>query len=581
MKFFILSTLLSTAVFAETVSIPNTWVMENVILDYEKPQPEDMPKRVLISQHLDDVYMMYASLMQNHFLSLIPSYLYDENFRRFVVGSSATAFTYYSVKDEDELSLYCASGDDSSYELPSGAKVQKVACSAGWEIFLVENVFRKLTLHQQVLILFHERLSQLRDKHGGKNSNAIAAFVSGLDQWIELAFQQQEGQLRVLTDMEVERRRLYLEAFIQINFIKNEVPVEVRDWRVYPNGGGLIHKSAEVDSSSIVGVTSIVNASSSVGAHAKILGTLIPSGFKIGDGVEIIHSTFKKSDYSYGEDKKTSVIGNDSRIDNSVLDGTLKIGENAKISDSEVCVVALTAGKNFNLHNGKISMSDYEGHCSLPFATNKDQYERAKVIISDNQELRNGSITLKSTTDFAPFGSKVLLRDASFKIRTDCYKKSWNDLLKLHPVPKCFMTHDKQYDDLYLQPFSKDVQSGIRYPFSQTIENRSYVKKYSNGSSYTTYYTLVRSWDLQIKVQEIPGASNMYQVYNERIVPVGGAIKRTIHLQSTFWGKDELFNSIKNFYSKERIEVNARMSGGYEPSDYRDRIIDIYFPFVY
>ncbi|MDO9180953.1 MAG: hypothetical protein Q7U04_01030 [Bacteriovorax sp.] len=138
---------------------------------------------------------------------------------------------FYAVQSASELNDFCASGGRKIYKLHEGQIANQVACTSGVETFLVEPLFLRLSLRDQVLLLVHERLTPLRDKFGGKNYSAIARFTTGFGEYIDLYKKEAEGTYPILNNDETNRLTIFFISTEEIQFRSSNPTENSFQWR--------------------------------------------------------------------------------------------------------------------------------------------------------------------------------------------------------------------------------------------------------------------------------------------------------------------------------------------------------------
>lgn len=392
----------------DAVILPNgNVVLADIFLDRNQPQPNNMPRRISLNPKLLLQLKIYGQFFQDRTRPLgigkeIAAQIADASTRE-------SNLVFYSVKDTRELNTYCASGGRKAYILPSGAEVSQVACTAGNEVFIVEPIFRKMSLHYQTLLIIHERLTTLRDEFGGKNYGAIAGVTSGLGQLVEIAYEQQNGKLRLLTDVEVTKTRHFYEAVIEIEYRSKDIPTNSLDWSIHPFGGGLVWNGSKIAEDAFIASTSSVGGGSEIEAGAILVNTDLSSGAFVGLGTKIKNVKLNMVDLKV---EKESVITNsifsmsavsigmNSRLDHVTTQTTnLNIGHEAIITNSKINQAKLKIGRAFKMINSEISIGRSDSFCRYypngvcPFET--------ELSIKDSQSMLNG-IMKNNFQDYLP-----------------------------------------------------------------------------------------------------------------------------------------------------------------------------------
>jgi hypothetical protein len=268
-------------------------VLADVFLDHNAPQPNNMPKQISLNPKLLLQVKIYTAFFRK--LILDTDFLQGKSSDILdlfdVLGKRQNDLAFYTVADAAELNDFCASGGRKAYLLEDGHRVEQVACTSGAEVFLIEPLFRKMTLVQQALLLFHERLTTFRDSHGGKSYQAIAGFTSGLHKILEISYEQQQGTKRLLSEGELAKVMTFYESVFEIEYRNTEVPLNIMNWSLHSFGGGMVKSGANADETSFIGITSVVGAEAQVGKNSEIINTVVPENAVIKE--EVILSEVK------------------------------------------------------------------------------------------------------------------------------------------------------------------------------------------------------------------------------------------------------------------------------------------------
>jgi hypothetical protein len=531
MIFFFLT--LVTLSWADTTPVlRNTWVIEEVILRTNAPRPENMPERVFLSESFAKSFENYFLFAKDRADRLTGAPDPEIDYERALLAIKEKI--YYVVKDEDELNAFCASGEGRAYVLPSGARIQKVACTAGNETFLVEEIFRKMNVHQQVLLLMYERLTVLKDRHGGKDYKAIGLFTSGLGKMIELAYRQQNADTKALTEAEQQQVFQYYDGLIQLIYMNDEIPEDAYEWTIFKHGGALVKNGAKIDVTAFLGVNTTVWQGASIGALSSIRGTYINGRTSIADNVQIVDSEFDE----WGLFR----IGAHSVIQNSRISGhDFKFEAFTEIMNSEISMDSLQAGSHLKIIRSKISNS------VLTFKLDNDQ------------ELLDGNI-LESMNDYVPAGMEP--RQLSFsmhKFKTVCSEKSWDELLKLDYVDSgCFISSRfKEEVDKVLEilDFSSE---GLDFKLTHVMERKTID---------SIYYARVKELDFSIKTIPVYAEpKGRYFLFDDnKIVPAYAKRGRVLnfgfgHKEKTlemnnYWAFPLLMENLEASFKKQGADV--------------------------
>lgn len=209
--------------------------------------------------------------------------------------SSVDNLKFYAVADADELNRSCRSGGSKKYALPAGTSVMQVACTKGNDTFIVEPIFKKLSLKEQTLLLIHERLTTLRDVAEGKNYSAIARFTSGLRTYAALYREQSKGKYRLLSKDEIQKLSDFYYSYEELEKRASDLEIDSFDYIPHVNGGGLIHRDALVAKSAFIGLNTFLLVTRPeavvIRENAFLKGARIAAdSIEIGEGTRILNS---------------------------------------------------------------------------------------------------------------------------------------------------------------------------------------------------------------------------------------------------------------------------------------------------
>lgn len=431
-------------------------VLADVFLNRDASQPNNMPKQVALNPKL----ILQIKTYTNFTRQLLESTKFLQGKSSDILalldnlGMNNNDLAFYSVADAKELNDFCASGGRKVYHLEDGQNVEQIACTSGNETYFVEPLFKRMTIIQQALLLFHERLTTFRDKHGGKNYQAIAGFTSGLFKILELTYEQQKGTLRKPTEDEVKRVEIFYDSVFELEYRNSEVPLTALDWEIHSNGGGIVQDGAEVDDSAFIGVTSVVKEDAIVGTNSIITETIIPSKYEIEQNVTLKRVLFKN-------EKCRTVIHNNSSVEKTTFDvlESLSIGSNSKIQNS------IIQAKKIEVEDG------------LVFLKSEANLSNSNISLKKNQTLIDGTLTGEGIETYAPKGSTYKFNTISGVTKTECLG-SIDDLTQ-HPscvkhyskgayIPNpenetrefegCTLSHKVQEDRITLSTITRDMK---------------------------------------------------------------------------------------------------------------------------
>ncbi|WP_413574944.1 hypothetical protein ACLVWU_11905 [Bdellovibrio sp. HCB290] len=253
----------------DVVVLPNDQVvLADPFLNHDGQQPNNMPPMRSINPRIIQAILQYGKFSAETLKRLSNGEYAILKQMELLINPKESELRFYAVQSAQELANFCAPGGKKSYNLPDGASVQSVACTAGHETFLVEPLFLRLTIRDQAMLLIHERLTTLRDKNGGKNYSAIARFTTGLKTFISVGQDQVKGVVRRLTEGEVQRLTDFYVAAEEIERRNGDIEETSFTYQAHPYGGGMIAASAQVASSAYVDLQSQIAGGSYVGAGA-------------------------------------------------------------------------------------------------------------------------------------------------------------------------------------------------------------------------------------------------------------------------------------------------------------------------
>ncbi len=361
-------------------------VLADAFLDHTAPQPNHMPPRKSLNPRLLRQIGAYQSLFERGVLGTravrVSESVVLRELRR--LAGQGAALVYYSVASAEELNNFCASGGRKHYLLPSGARVEQVACTAGDETFIVTPLFSRMNLHHQALLLIHERLTTIRDAQGSKNFQAIARLTTGLGVYLQLAYEQQTGARRALAPSELRQVLGLYEGLAELEYRDGNVPDDAFTWRLHPNGAGLLHPRAQVEADAWVGVTSSVGQDAVVGARTRLTGVhLAPE----------------------------SVLAEDVILTGGAINARLHLGAGSVIEDSRIIASVLTAGPGLLMRNSHVDVSDVTA-----VGWRIVSHPRPATFLPQ-QHLVGGRIVTEETKDLLPVDQRLVTFGLTGSIR--------------------------------------------------------------------------------------------------------------------------------------------------------------------
>ena len=312
-------------------------VLADPFLNSGAPQPNNMPPMRSLNPRLLQVADSYLKASLFHLELMSPGEGNQESLHSDIaqqikaLSLRRNDLRFYAVRDQTELSLFCAPGGRKSYVLPSGAKVEQVACTAGNETFLVEPLFLRMSLKDQTLLLIHERLTTLRDAQGGKNYSAIARFTTGLGIYLDIYREQYKNRFRTLTEKEQKSLTEFYIAIEEIERRNSEITEDSFQWYAAHTGGGRVHNLSDVAEDAVIGLGFVVGKKSVVKSGAVLkrayLSGCIPQ-FVVGERSVI--------DQVNLWDLKKLQVGDDSTVLKSELSGQIELGDKSFLNSVKV-----------------------------------------------------------------------------------------------------------------------------------------------------------------------------------------------------------------------------------------------------
>lgn len=393
----------------DVVVLPNDdVVLADPFLDHGGNQPNNMPPVRSLNPRILQAVQQYAKYSEGvlNRLSVKTSEIWAE------MGKLATRkndLRIYAVQSVQELNNFCAPGGKKSYQLPDGALVQNVACTAGNETFLIEPMFLRLTIRDQALLMIHERLTTLRDANGGKNYSAIARFTTGLRTFLEVGKEQLTGKYRQLSENEVHRLTEFYIATEEIEKRNSEVGEDSFMWRAHSMGGGMVQSDTAIGANVLVNLRSRVNAGVVIGDNVRLVNTVVGEGVKIGNGTLI--------EDSFVVDK--SIVGAGAFLKNF----TFVSSWNDK--SSKVEIESGVQAQNVTIR------CKYNGPCIRNFVIGQGTYLNNVVMevdeqtkIASGQRLSNAEVDREANA-YAPVGYKLKEMNSENSVACPTGGKNW------------------------------------------------------------------------------------------------------------------------------------------------------------
>lgn len=390
----------STGGGGDVVILPDdSVVLADPFLNSGAPQPNNMPPVRALNPRLLQAADSYLRATLFHLELMSPkkmarpegSYNSDiaNNIKTLSVRRNHLRF--YAVQSQAELNLFCAPGGRKSYVLPTGARVEQVACTAGDETFLVEPLFIRLSIKDQTLLLIHERLTTLRDAQGGKNYSAIARFTTGLGVYLSIYREQYKNHFRKLTPEEQKALTEFYIAIEEIERRDSDINEDSFQWAAAPTGGGRVHALADIADDATVGLGFVVGKNSRIGSGAFLKRGYYSSGkipkFVVGAKTYIDEVTLNNLN--------VLEVGESAKVTNSKLSGSVTLGDKTELDR-----VKLESANSFKAGNSsKITSSAFTGSVDIG---DKAELENVTLSVGYNQ-----AASLKAD-------SEVKLRDDAF-----------------------------------------------------------------------------------------------------------------------------------------------------------------------
>lgn len=399
----------------DVVILPNDKVViADPFLDHSGHQPNNMPPLRAINPRLMQIAALYAEAAKSHLNNLSPkrgSDIVDEISKLTTRGSD---LRFYAVENEKHLNQFCAPGGKKSYKLPPNYVVSQVACTAGNETFLVENLFVRLSMREQVLLLIHERLTTLRDQYGGKNYSAIARLTTGLNKYLDIYQEQAQGRFRTLSEAEVSALTDFYIAAEEIQYRNSDPTLDSFQWRAHSKGGGRVHLMAKVHPTATIGIVDRITKNISVGANSRVSGLTSQAEntpIEIGENTTIYNIDVKSL--------SPVKIGNRARLSNVFFHVySLSVGSDVLIEDSSFV-------QNFR-HRYGLSILDMKLTISDGVKVQKSQIEApvemkfADFLLGREVQIQNSKVYLVLQSD-SRIGERTKISDSSLTLQKSDY----------------------------------------------------------------------------------------------------------------------------------------------------------------
>lgn len=405
----------------DVVILPNDdVVLADPFLDHGGNQPNNMPPLRALNPRILQAINLYVKFSEPLLNDLSGNRRSDIALTMKELSHRSNDLRFYAVQSAQELNTFCAPGGRKSYTLPDGATVQNVACTAGNETFLVEPLFIKLSIRDQALLLIHERLTTLRDSHGGKNYSAIARFTTGLKTFLNVAREQSLRSYRTLAPTEANQITEFYIATEEIERRDSDITEDSFMWKSHPYGGGRIHLDTSVAGDALVCLFCKVNKKSFIGPKAQIINSIVGQDSMVGEAALIQNSAM---DIRYLLEKESSVINLSSssrhlevllkeqaKIENTSFECeancTVNLGEKTLIKASTIRTYKFIAGNDVKIVDTGIYVREFSTGNSTEFTRAHIHFSGSAIAIQNNQKMIDGVLDERSF-EFAPVGYKI------------------------------------------------------------------------------------------------------------------------------------------------------------------------------
>lgn len=333
-------------------------------------------------------------------------FLWAKTFEDQVYGKNVF---YYSV---DNIPSYPECKQRLDYQPPSGVTIKQVACTIGNKTWIKEDLFKKMNVREQALLLFHEALRRVPNIA----SEQIVGFTNGLRILYHLYNTQMNGQYITVN---AEEKKI-IRRFIKINFqlSNSDYAQNERNFVDYLSNlritdhGGMIseypHSNNVLGKDTVIGVGALLGRQKSlnIGLERAVIednvvilmsqlwnfhGGIV--SLRVGSGSKIINSEINW---------RMSYVGRNIEIIDSVIEGNQEVSldDNLKVVRSKLQAGVVRLGKAAILQN--ISIVDSR-----------------EVTVMESSNLRNfiiesfylGEITLQSDIDGQGLACETLKRD--------------------------------------------------------------------------------------------------------------------------------------------------------------------------
>jgi len=342
--------------------------------------------------------------------------------------------------------------------LPSNSQLEQVACTEGHLTWIKEDLFKKLSIRGQALLIVHERLRGLPVTVAGEE---IADITNGLEFALALLNGQNSGLRPILSSAQMNTLNT---LFDRVSGIVQQYPaaaqkialfgkysITMSNTKLSPNGGGLVSIFAKVAKSAYIGVGSAVGVDSTVGNAAELVNagaSCLVNICALSAQSQIIDSWILGNEYYGDEDRKPPVIA--LGFQSKIQDSSLLIGENgihlglgSKILSSNIKSadeITLNAGSRLESvllwNEGSIRMeknSSLSNAQNLQVSVNSNSFTLSELIgrrtvvgvkAESNIDFQNKFICYDGTNDFLLSANASLLARSIDDFAGHCERKN-------------------------------------------------------------------------------------------------------------------------------------------------------------
>jgi hypothetical protein len=386
---FILLSCFSQGLFASDAVIlkDGSVVLADVFLDQDADQLSNRPKAIALNPRLILQAKLYAQFMDQRILSILE----DKDGPNFLdlIDPQDIGFLHYIVKDVEELGKFCSPGTGKRFILESNENISKVACSVGKETYFVGPSFVKLSLQEQALVIIHERFTLLRDDRGGRDFGNVGKVVTMARSFLRIAYEQQQRNFRTLENSELLAIESFYSSLIYLlSHNISQTYAFTTNWKIHPNGGGILLASPNVDPEAFIDHSSKVVAPVIIKKRARIINTELGDQVFIGEDVIIESSLF---DFFTTSASSLRLEDGSSIIKSNLNNSDLVLGRNSILRDSQISDVSLKIGKGVLINDSRIDFTD----------------DHKEFEIISKEVLQHAVITSATNQNYAPKGIEL------------------------------------------------------------------------------------------------------------------------------------------------------------------------------